>query len=63
MWDPELKRKWDNQAVLDYAIAEAKSKGKRKAAIEIAGRLKMEGFSIAKIAQFTKLSIEEIEKL
>lgn len=23
MWDAKLKRKWDNQAVLDYAVSQA----------------------------------------
>lgn len=54
-----LKRKWDNNAVLDYAVNEAKQKGK----MEIACEMKKGCIPVEQIAKFTKLSIEEIEKL
>jgi predicted transposase/invertase (TIGR01784 family) len=66
-----MKYKWDNKNVLDYAvkegiekgIAEGMEKGKRENAITIAKEMKKEGMPLAQISEFTKLSIEEIEKL
>jgi predicted transposase/invertase (TIGR01784 family) len=67
MYDQNLKRKWDNQSVLDYAVstAEAKGieKGKHEEAVTIAKEMKNDGLPLAQISKFTKLSIEEIEKL
>ncbi len=71
MYDSSLKYKWDNKNVLDYAVstAEAKGiakgieKGKLEEAIAIALEMKKEGLPLIQISKFTKLPIEEIEKL
>lgn len=67
MYDNCLKYKWDNKNVLDYAVstAEAKGieKGKHDEAPVIAREMKKDGLPIAQISKFTKLTIEEIEKL
>ena len=59
MYDSSLKYKWDNKNVLDYAVKEAKY----KKAIDIALEMKKDGLPLLQISKFTKLSIEEIEKL
>lgn len=59
LYDTSLKQKWDNKNVLDYAVKEAK----HQEAVAIAKEMKNDGISIAQIAKFTKLSIEEIEQL
>ena len=59
MYDSSLKHKWDNKNVLDYAVKE----GKLEEAKAIAREMKKDGLPIAQISKFTKLSIEEIEKL
>ena len=59
MYDSNLKYKWDNKNVLDYAVKE----GKLEEAKAIAREMKKDGLPIARISKFTKLSIEEIEKL
>ena len=43
--------------------ARGEARGDAKSRIEIAGEMKKEGFPIEQIAKFTKLSLEEIEKL
>jgi len=63
MYDTSLKRKWDNKAVLDYAVNEAAKEAKQVEKREIAREMKKDGISVEQIAKFTKLSIEEIEKL
>ncbi len=67
MYDSSLKYKWDNKNVLDYAVttAEAKGieKGEYKKALDIAREMKKDGLPSAQISKFTKLSIEEVEKL
>ena len=63
MYDTSLKRKWDNKAVLDYAVNEAAKEAKQTEKMEIAREMKKDGISVEQIAKFTKLSIEEIEKL
>ena len=59
MYDSSLKYKWDNKNVLDYAVKEAE----HKKTIDIAIEMKKDGLPLAQISKFTKLSIEEIEKL
>jgi hypothetical protein len=59
MYDSSMKYKWDNKNVLDYAVKEAKLEEDR----EIAREMKKEGLPLAQISKFTKLSIDEIEKL
>jgi len=67
MHNSSLKSKWDNKNVFDYAVKEAelegKLEGKLEKAKEIARDLKKEGMHLAQIEKFTRLSIEEIEKL
>lgn len=63
MYDSSLKYKWDNKNVLDTAIQEGFEKGKLEEAREIAREMKRDDLPIAQISKFTKLSIEEIEKL
>ena len=59
MYDSSMKHKWDNKNVMDYAIKEAE----HKKALDIAFEMKKDGIPNVQIAKFTKLSIEEIEKL
>lgn len=59
MYDSSLKYKWDNKNVLDYAVKEAEY----KKALDIAREMKKDGLPLAQISKFTKLSVEEIEKL
>jgi predicted transposase/invertase (TIGR01784 family) len=63
MYDSSMKYKWDNKNVRDYEIAEAKLEAKLEEAKEIAREMKKDGLPLAQISKFTKLSIEEIEKL
>jgi predicted transposase/invertase (TIGR01784 family) len=75
MYDSSLKYKWDNKNVLDYALKEGIEqgieqgmqqgiqKGKLEEAREIAREMKKDGLPLLQISKFTKLSIEEIEKL
>lgn len=74
MYDTSLKRKWDNKAVLDYAVNEAvkeadlkaREEERTKAELEkrkIALEFKNLGVSVSDIAKGTGLSIDEIEKL
>jgi hypothetical protein len=59
MYDSNLKYKWDNKNVLDFAVKEAKLEEARGIALE----MKKDGLPLAQISKFTRLSIEEIEKL
>jgi predicted transposase/invertase (TIGR01784 family) len=66
MYDSSLKYKWDNKNVLDYAVQEAREEERIKAFEEkkaIVREMKKDGLPLAQISKFTKLSIEEIEKL
>jgi predicted transposase/invertase (TIGR01784 family) len=63
MYDSNLKYKWDNKNVLDCAVQEAKKEAKLEEAIEIAREMKKDGLPIDQIVKFTKLSIEQIDKL
>ncbi|MGN7203484.1 Rpn family recombination-promoting nuclease/putative transposase [Pedobacter sp. SAFR-022] len=71
MYDQSLKYKWDNESVLEYAVSTAKelgmaeglAEGEHKKALDIALKMKKEGFPIDQIAKFTDLSTEEIEQL
>ena len=51
------------ELLLDQAKKEGMEKGELKKARAIAREMKNDGISIVQIAKFTKLSIEEIEKL
>lgn len=75
MYDSSLKYKWDNKNVLDYAVTTAEARGIEKGieqgiekgeygkAIAIALEMKKEGMPLDQISKFTKLPVEEIEKL
>jgi predicted transposase/invertase (TIGR01784 family) len=63
MYDQSMKYKWDNENVMEYAVTTAKAEGEHKKALEVALKMKKEGFSIDQIAKFTDLSAEEIEQL
>jgi predicted transposase/invertase (TIGR01784 family) len=63
MYDSSMKHKWDNKNVVDYAREEGKLEGKLEEAKEIAREMKKDSVPVEQISKFTKLSIEEIEKL
>jgi predicted transposase/invertase (TIGR01784 family) len=63
LYDQNMKYKWDNENVMEYAVTTAKAEGEHKKALEVALKMKKEGFSIDQIAKFTDLSAEEIEQL
>ena len=79
MYDSSLKYKWDNKNVLDYAMKEGMEKGieigiekgmkrgmekgEHKKALDVAREMKKDGLPFVQISKFTKLSVEEIEKL
>src|SRR5690606_6343756 len=58
-----LDRKRDDNNTIAYAKKQGIAVGERKKAIETALEMKKDGFPVEQIAKFTKLSIEEIEKL
>lgn len=69
-YDTSLKRKWDNKAVLDYAVDyavnEALKEERAKAHAEklkSASKFKKMGIPIADIAKSLNLSIDDVEKL
>ncbi len=59
MYDSNLKAKWD----YENSIAFAEEKARHQEALTIARAMKEDGISTEQIIKFTKLSIEEIEKL
>jgi len=59
MYDSNLKAKWD----YENSIAFAEEKARHQEALNIAREMKKDGISIVQIMKFTKLSVEEIEKL
>lgn len=74
MYDSALKRKWDNQSVLEYAITKASEKADEKARQEERAKaeaekrntvikLKLLGVPLATIAEGLGFSIEELEQL
>ena len=67
MYDSSMKYKWDNKNVLDYAVKEAvqeaREEERKKMREDVAREMKKDGMPLAQISKFTKLSIEEIEKL
>ena len=63
MYDSSMKYKWDNKNVLDYAVQEAREEVRKKVHEDVAREMKKDGMPFAQILKFTKLSIEEIEKL
>jgi predicted transposase/invertase (TIGR01784 family) len=71
MYNQDLKRKWDNEAARVSSVEEGRAKGlaegiaegEHKKALEIAAEMKRKNFQDEIIAELTKLTIEEIEKL
>jgi predicted transposase/invertase (TIGR01784 family) len=67
MYDSNLKRKWDNKNVLDYAKKEGRIEGIKEGVLEgvkqTAKKMKLKGVAPEFIADMTELSIEEIENL
>jgi hypothetical protein len=74
MYDASLKRKWDNKAVLDYAVSEAvkeataKTREEERAKAEAeklksALKMKQSGFDVYMIADILELPVEKVEKL
>jgi len=67
MYNQDLKKKWDNEAVLAYreekGIEKGIEKGEHNKAVEIAKNLKNEDLSVDLIAKATGLSTDEVEKL
>ena len=74
MYNSALKRKWDNQNVLDYAVKTAKEEGIKEGIKEervkaeaekrgIAVELKRMGMPVADIASAVGLTLKEIEQL
>ncbi len=63
MYDSNLKSRWDYENSIAFAREEAAEQARREEAWNIAKVMKEDGISISQIVKFTKLSIEEIEKL
>ena len=71
MYDQDLKRKWDNAAVLagaeergmEKGLQQGLEQGKLAEKLEIARKMKADGQPLELILKFTKLSPEEIENL
>ena len=64
MYDTNLKRKWDNQAALDYARHEGMEKGAEKKSYEFVRNLLSAGkFSIAEIANFANVPEAFVRKV
>jgi predicted transposase/invertase (TIGR01784 family) len=67
IYDQELKRKWDNEAVREQSFLDGEEQGKELGRIkekkEIAQSLKKMGLSSEQITEATGLTAEEIEKL
>lgn len=67
MYNAALKRKWDNQNVLDYAVKTAKEEGIKEGANaqkrETALTLKRMGMPVKDIVKAVGLSLKEVEKL
>ncbi|MBL1410384.1 hypothetical protein [Sphingobacterium faecale] len=74
-YEASLKQRRDAESVFNSAMragearggargrAEGLAEGARKNALETAKEMKKAGLSIEQIVKFTKLSVEEIEKL
>jgi predicted transposase YdaD len=63
MYDSNLKSRWDYENSIVFAREEAAEKARHEEALNIAKVMKEDGISTSQIVKFTKLSIEEIEKL
>ncbi len=63
MYDQALKKRWDNEAVMDFAIEKAELKGKLEGKLEVAKVLLERGMSLEDVAIITGISNEELKKL
>ncbi len=71
MYDQALKKRWDNEAIMDFAIEKAelkgkiegKMEGKIEGKLEVANVLLKRGMSLEEVAIITGISIEELKKL
>ncbi len=63
MYDVSLKRKWDEEAVMDYAVKQGVRQGELKNAKENAVKMLSRGFDVQTISEITDLSAEEIKNL
>jgi predicted transposase/invertase (TIGR01784 family) len=67
MYDSSLKSRWDYENSIAFAEEKAEErgleKGRHEEALDIAREMKKDDAPAAQIAKFTKLSVEEIEKL
>jgi len=63
MYDSNLKSRWDYENSIEFAKEEAAEKARHEEALNIARLMKEDGISNEQIIKFTRLSIEEIEKL
>ncbi|WP_439242169.1 Rpn family recombination-promoting nuclease/putative transposase [Lonepinella sp. BR2474] len=63
MYDVSLKRKWDEEAVMDYAVKQGVRQGELKNAKENAVKMLSRGFDVQTISEITDLSVEEIKNL
>ena len=63
MYDSSLKYKWDNDNVREYEIKLAREDAKKEEDYTIAREMKKDSIPYEQISRYTKLSIEEIEKL
>lgn len=64
MYDTSLKRKWDNKAVLDYAVNEAvKDVELKKDFSFVKGLVEGTSFSDEKIADLASVSLEFVQKV
>jgi len=62
-YDQALKYEWDQQAIIDQKYDDGLAKGKFQERILIAKNMLAAGLSIQQIADFTSLSVTEIEKI
>ncbi|WP_276090490.1 hypothetical protein [Pedobacter sp. JY14-1] len=71
MYNRNLKYKWDNENVMDYAVKTARQEGlergieqgERRKAVEMALKLKDKGLIPDEIADLTGLTPEEVKAL
>ena len=63
LYESHLMHRADYESTINYANDRGVEKGKLELGLEIVREMKKENFDILKIAQFTKLSIEEIQNL
>jgi len=63
LYESRLMHRADYESTIEYANDRGVEKGKMELSLEIAREMKKDNFDISKIAQFTKLSIEEIQNL